>query len=176
MGLRKVTPSLPKGNLLPESLLSPLEYFWPTAHERSQKNYFCIKEMSFYFYSPHIGKNTLFLSKFSETFSFSTGWAWCISPLIFTTEKPATQFKPLAWAPSAAIRYSQSEVPSPLEEVAKRKGRVPPALCCMVDDSSAGEMSLTQTTRIRNDCKAERFWWLKWWPSAVAMLLTLHSE
>jgi len=68
-GLRKVTPPLPNGNLLPKSLLPPLEYFWATALERSQKNHFYIREMSFYFYSPHTGKIFLFLLKFSETFS-----------------------------------------------------------------------------------------------------------
>lgn len=67
-GLRKVTPPLPKGNLLPKSLLSLLEYFWATVLERSQKNYFYIREMSFYFYSPHIGKTTLFNKVFRNIF------------------------------------------------------------------------------------------------------------
>lgn len=68
MGLRKVTPLLPKGNLLPMFLLSLLAYFWATVLERSQKNYFYIRKMSFYFYSPHTGKTILFYQSFQNRF------------------------------------------------------------------------------------------------------------
>lgn len=120
-GLGKVTPPLPKGDLLPKSLLSPLEHFWATALERSQKNYFYIREMSFYFYSPHTGKKILFLPNFSDTFSSGAGWAWCSGVRLpsFSPLKRDQSSSSLGSLSSSEVS-SEGSVLSPLGEVFQR--------------------------------------------------------
>lgn len=114
IGLGKLTPPLPKGKLLPKSLLSPLEYFWATALERSQKNYFYIREMSFYFYSPHTGKTIFFYQSFQKRFPLLQVEHGASLPSLSPLKSQ------LAWAPSAAMRYARREAHSLLGEVFER--------------------------------------------------------
>lgn len=176
-GLGKVTPPLPKSDLLPKSLLSPLGTFLGYSTWKKPEELFLYQgNVILFLLSSHWKKNPFF-TKFFRHFFLRCRLRvvfGCSSPLIFTTEKGSVQFKSGLPQQLWGILGGKRAL-SPGRGIPERGRRELPALCCAGDDRSAGEMSLSQITRIRTDCKEERFWWLKWWPSVRGILLPLHS-